>query len=105
LRNILNQSIVDHPRQLPAFAEQSDSPPVRTCALAACTPGSRATVVDIACSADEGCRLRALGLYEGSKVCVVDSRHCMVLDVRGTRLALGKALTTGITVQPERLRS
>jgi Fe2+ transport system protein FeoA len=44
-------------------------------------------------------------LYEGSKVCVIDSRHCMVLDVRGTRLALGKALTTGITVQPERLRS
>jgi Fe2+ transport system protein FeoA len=106
LRNILNQPTVDHARQLPAFAEADQSLPSRTtCTLAACTPGSRATVVDIVCSADEGCRLRALGLYEGSKVCVVDSRHCMVLDVRGTRLALGKALTTGITVQPDRLRS
>jgi Fe2+ transport system protein FeoA len=105
LRNILNESPVDNPRRLPAFAEQDESLPIPTCALAACAPGSRATVVDIACSADEGCRLRALGLYEGSKVCVVDSRHCMVLDVRGTRLALGRTLTTGITVQPERLRS
>ncbi|MEP7381346.1 MAG: FeoA family protein [Gemmatimonadota bacterium] len=91
-------------RQLPAFAELDTSAPQRTCALAACLPGSRATVVDIVCSADEGCRLRALGLYEGSRVCVIDSRHCMVLDVRGTRLALGQALTTGITVQPDRLR-
>lgn len=78
---------------------------MRTCALASCLPGSRATVVEMACSADEGCRLRALGLYEGSSVCVIDSRHCMVLDVRGTRLALGNALTAGITVQPDRVRS
>lgn len=105
MRNILNEPTVDHARQLPAFAPADESLPSRTCSLAACSPGSRATVVDIVCSADEGCRLRALGLYEGSKVCVVDSRHCMLLDVRGTRLALGKALTTGITVQPDRLRS
>jgi Fe2+ transport system protein FeoA len=57
--------------------------------------------VDIACSPDEGCRLRALGLYEGSSICVVESRHCMLLDVSGTRLALGNALTSGITVQPD----
>lgn len=105
MRSILNRPTVNQSRQLPAFAEPDHSLPSRTCALAACSPGSRATVVDIACSADEGCRLRALGLYEGCKVSVVDSRHCMVLDVRGTRLALSKALTTGITVQPDRLRS
>jgi Fe2+ transport system protein FeoA len=104
LRNILNKSSVSSSRQLPAFAELDATAPERTCALAACLPGSRATVVDIACSPDEGCRLRALGLYEGSKVCVIDSRHCMVLDVRGTRLALGQALAAGITVQPDRLR-
>ncbi len=104
MRNILNPLSVNHSRELPAFAEPHGSLPVRTCALAACSPGIRATVVDIACSADEGCRLRALGLYEGSKVCVVESRHCMLLDVRGTRLALGKALTTGITVQLDRPR-
>jgi Fe2+ transport system protein FeoA len=57
-------------------------------------------VVDLECSADEACRLRALGLCEGASVSVIDARHCMLLDVRGTRLALGSALTTGIRVQP-----
>jgi Fe2+ transport system protein FeoA len=74
--------------------------PVRTCALAACVKGSRATIVSIGCGADEACRLRAMGLCEGMAVSVVDARHCMVVDVRGTRLALGSVLTAGITVQP-----
>jgi len=86
-----------------ALTSQADGVPRRTCALASCVPGSRATVVNIACAPDEGCRLRALGLYEGSCLHVVDSRHCMLVDVRGTRLALGNALTSGITVQLERL--
>jgi Fe2+ transport system protein FeoA len=74
---------------------------IATCPLAQCVPGSLATVIDLACSPEEGCRLRALGLYEGSRLCVVESRHCMLVDVRGTRLALGNGLTTGITVQLE----
>jgi Fe2+ transport system protein FeoA len=41
-----------------------------------------------------------LGLCEGTDVSVIDSRHAMLLDVRGTRIALGSALTAGITVQP-----
>jgi Fe2+ transport system protein FeoA len=57
-------------------------------------------VVDIGCATDEACRLRALGLCEGTDVSVIDARHAMLLDVRGTRLALGSALTAGITVQP-----
>jgi Fe2+ transport system protein FeoA len=57
-------------------------------------------VVDIGCASDEACRLRALGLCEGTDVSVIDARHAMLLDVRGTRLALGSALTAGITVQP-----
>ncbi len=56
--------------------------------------------MDIECSADEACRLRALGLCEGTDVGIIDSRHAMLLDVRGTRLALGSALTAGITVRP-----
>ncbi len=75
---------------------------IATCPLANCAPGSQATVVGLGCSLDEGCRLRALGLYEGSQVCVVEARHCMLVDVRGTRLALGNDLTAGITVQLER---
>jgi Fe2+ transport system protein FeoA len=82
--------------------QQNDAMPARTtCALAACRPGSRATVVDIECTADEACRLRALGLCEGTSVNVIDSRHAMLLEVRGTRLALGSAITAGITVQPQ----
>ena len=88
---------------MPAASQLPTIQPVatgeRTCALAACAAGSRATVVDISCSADEACRLRALGLCEGTSVSVIDSRHSMLLEVRGTRLALGSALTAGITVQ------
>jgi len=82
---------------------QPNDPPTprTTCSLAACVPGSRATVVDIECSADEACRLRALGLCEGTSVNVIDARHAMLLEVRGTRLALGSAITAGITVRPQ----
>ena len=73
--------------------------PRATCALSACRPGSRATVVEVGCATDDACRLRALGLCEGAKVNVIDVRHCMLLEVRGTRLALGGTLTKGITVE------
>lgn len=71
----------------------------RSCALAACAAGSTATVVSVACGEDEACRLRALGLCEGASISVVDARQSM-FDVRGTRLALGRAITAGITVRP-----
>ncbi len=78
----------------------------RPCTLSQCRPGSRATVIGLDdCGSDEACRLRALGLCEGTAVSVIDARHAMVLDVRGTRLALGSALTAGITVQPLPARS
>ena len=70
------------------------------CLLAACASGSRATVLAVRCGDAEACRLRALGLCEGASVSVVDARTCMLLDVRGARLALGSAITAGITVLP-----
>ena len=76
------------------------SPVERSCLLAACSAGSRATVLEMRCGENEACRLRALGICEGASVGVVDTRHAMLLDVRGTRIALGRALTAGITVQP-----
>ena len=85
---------------LPTVDHQAKPVAQRTCALASCRAGSRATVVDIGCASDEACRLRALGLCEGADVSVIDARHVMLLDVRGTRLALGSALAAGITVQP-----
>ena len=86
--------------QLPTLDQQPEPGPRRTCALASCATGVRATVVELECSADEACRLRALGLCEGTDVSVIDARNAMLLDVRGTRLALGSDLTAGITVQP-----
>jgi Fe2+ transport system protein FeoA len=73
----------------------------RSCLLAACSAGSRATVLEMRCGENDACRLRALGLCEGASVGVVDTRHAMLLDVRGTRIALGHALTAGITVRPQ----
>ena len=70
------------------------------CPLASCATGARATVLELCCGHAEACRLRALGFSEGTQVDVVDARHAMLLDVRGTRIALGRALTAGITVQP-----
>jgi ferrous iron transport protein A len=92
-------------RELTVMSEgaQTASPPgegARSCLLAACSAGSRATVLEMRCGENEACRLRALGLCEGASVNVVDTRHAMLLDVRGTRLALGRALTAGITVRP-----
>lgn len=92
------------PSYLPTLQTTAE-PASRTCALNACRAGTRATVVDIECSGDEACRLRALGLCEGAAVNVIDSRDAMLLEVRGTRLALGSALTAGITVRPVATRA
>ena len=81
-------------------AQASEPAETRSCLLASCSAGSRATVLEMRCGENEACRLRALGLCEGASVGVVDTRHAMLLDVRGTRIALGHALTAGITVQP-----
>ena len=88
-------------KPLPQVAAAAVAAPVagRSCALAACAAGSTATVVSVGCGEDEACRLRALGLCEGASISVVDARQSM-FDVRGTRLALGRAITAGITVRP-----
>lgn len=73
-----------------------------TCPLGACATGSEATVVCVTCPALDAQRLRTLGLFEGAKVGIVDTRSGMVLDVCGSRLALGNAVAEGITVRPGR---
>lgn len=74
--------------------------PAGACALSACLAGSRATVLDVGCGDAEACRLRALGLCEGASVNVVRSRDHTLLEVRGSRIAVGAALASGITVLP-----
>jgi len=71
-----------------------------SCPLMACKTGNRAVVVRVGCEGAEACRLRALGLYEGARVSVVDSRNGLLLQVRGVRLAIGAAMAASITVIP-----
>ncbi len=52
------------------------------------------------CEEREASRLRNLGLFEGSCVIVVDRRSGLLLEVAGSRLALGAALANAITVLP-----
>jgi Fe2+ transport system protein FeoA len=70
------------------------------CSLAECPEGRSATVLDIGCADRDARRLRALGLVEGTNVHVIDARSGVLLDVRGSRLALGAALAAAITVRP-----
>jgi Fe2+ transport system protein FeoA len=82
-------------------APRAESAACESCPLAACVPGTRATVLCVLCHALDVQRLRSLGVFEGALVRVVDARGGVVLDVRGSRLALGHAVVSGITVRPE----
>jgi Fe2+ transport system protein FeoA len=71
-----------------------------TCPLAHCRSGHRAVVVRVDCATADACRLRALGVYEGARVDVLDSRNGLLLQVRGSRIALGAAVAASIAVIP-----
>ena len=70
------------------------------CALSACPIGSSAVVLSVRCPVGDACRLRALGIFEGARVAVVGTRPGMLIEVRGTRLALGAALAATVGVMP-----
>jgi Fe2+ transport system protein FeoA len=65
-----------------------------------CPAGLRVAVLCLGCAGRDAERLRALGLVEGTSVEVVDTRSGILLDVRGSRLALGAGLAATITVRP-----
>ena len=88
------------PRSHAAPASDASPTPAVACTLGACPVGLRATVLCLACPAHDAQRLRALGLFEGACVGVIDTRSGMVLDVRGARLALGREIAAAITVRP-----
>ena len=87
-------------RALPVVPAVLADAPAGACTLGACRAGSWAMVVEMACGDQEACRLRALGVCEGARVNVVDARHATLDEVRGTRIALGRALADGIVVRP-----
>lgn len=72
-----------------------------SCPLLDSEAGRPATVVAIACGEQDACRLRAMGMYEGATVSVINKRHVLLVDVQGTRLAVGSDLAQDITVQPQ----
>jgi Fe2+ transport system protein FeoA len=74
--------------------------PCDSCPLAHCPVGLQVTVLCIDCPSLDAARLRALGVYEGARVGIVDTRSGMLLDVRGGRLALGWKVVAGIRVLP-----
>ncbi len=82
-------------------APNSRELPVCTCPLVDSAAGAEATVVAIACADRDACRLRAMGVYEGAQVSVIGKKHCLLVDVSGTRLALGADLAEGITVRTQ----
>ncbi|HEX5726787.1 MAG TPA: FeoA family protein [Longimicrobiaceae bacterium] len=86
------------------FARKSADPaPAARCAecpLAACANGCQAAVLRMDCPHPEAHRLRGMGLFEGACVRVIDSRNGMLLEVKGSKLALGSALASAITVLP-----
>jgi Fe2+ transport system protein FeoA len=70
------------------------------CPLASCPIGFCALVVGIVCPAQEARRLRTLGVFEGARVNIVDTRSGVLLDVRGSRLALDATVARAILVRP-----
>ena len=82
------------------MGRKEEKTPSRECPLGACATGCRAAVLGMECESAEASRLRSLGLFEGACVTVVDSRNGMLLDVRGSRLALGEGLASAIRVLP-----
>ena len=73
---------------------------VASCQLLECARGHKAVVVRVDCDASDACRLRALGVYEGARVDVVDSRNGLLLQVRGSRIALAASVAAAIAVIP-----
>jgi Fe2+ transport system protein FeoA len=88
------------PRQRRSARPNERPTACESCALGLCPAGQRANVLCIACKAPDAERLRTLGLFEGAEVGIVDIRNGVVLDIRGSRLALGWELASAITVCP-----
>lgn len=70
------------------------------CPLMTLPAGVRAMVVRVGCPMADASRLRVLGVFEGAQVSVVDRRGGILLDVRGSRLALDAAVAATIIALP-----
>lgn len=87
-------------RTRPTAAEHSGFTCPEDCPLAACPVGYCALVVGLSCPVQEARRLRTLGVFEGARVNIIDTRSGILLDVRGSRLALDVSVARSIRVRP-----
>jgi Fe2+ transport system protein FeoA len=62
--------------------------------------GVRAIIVRIGCPFGDASRLRALGVFEGACVGIVDRCGGLQVDVHGSRLALDATIAAAILVTP-----
>ena len=68
-----------------------------------CETGRQYRVVSVRINEKVTRRLEALGVNEGKEVSLLNKKGSgsVIIKVRGTRLALGKKLSEGITVREE----
>jgi ferrous iron transport protein A len=68
-----------------------------------CETGRQYRVVSVRINEKVTRRLEALGVNEGTEVSILNKKGSgsVIIKVRGTRLALGKKLSEGITVREE----
>jgi len=79
-----------------ACAVPCDANCAEPCALASLPVGVRAVVVHLACPQAEAEHLRVMGVFEGANIGIVDRGSGFLLDVRGSRLAIGASLAAAI---------
>jgi Fe2+ transport system protein FeoA len=89
----------------PQASEQCEVPcPLpcgEACPLLAMPVGARARVLSLGCPLADATRLRVLGVFEGAHVSIVDRRGGLLLDVRGSRLAIDATVAAVIIAMPE----
>lgn len=93
------RSLWRRPRRAPIPCAESSADCAGICALTACAVGAPAQVLRVECPAADACRLRALGVYEGARLVVLDGRNGYLLDVRGARLAVDRRTAATIVVR------
>ena len=74
--------------------------PEKACRVADLPVGVRAIVVHVACGEADAHRLKVLGLFAGAPISIVDRRSGVLLEVRGSRLAIAATLAAAITALP-----
>lgn len=68
-----------------------------------CKKGSLHTIKNLMVEERVMRRLEALGFTEGTKVLILTKKRygAVIIKVRGTRMALGKAIASGVEVEHE----